>query len=279
MKSFRGAVHLHMNWNQIIIYMGRRALLRHVQRHLSRRHRHARDSSSVPNQEDAGSSPSAAATTCEATLIRECVAAAIRIIQLVNYLWETGKLARFSFTDLNCCSTATLIVMVHEIAQQHPLYSSSVETAMQAMSHMATGCRNAKEGLRLIRHLQRVITALKSEMAHDERGTDGQMHGYREWERWMALRDDNAASSSVAATPSVRPTAGEARMKQGEYMVGEDFHGASSASVDSGLMPVSSLEEMSGTVGTEQSVFMGPWTDNLDSLGLSGFEDFTFPSF
>ncbi len=35
-KSFRGAVHLHMNYNQILVYMGRAALLRRVQAHLHR---------------------------------------------------------------------------------------------------------------------------------------------------------------------------------------------------------------------------------------------------
>ncbi|KAJ6439262.1 Required for meiotic nuclear division protein 1 [Purpureocillium lavendulum] len=181
MKSFRGAVHLHMNWNQIVIFMGRKSLLRQFRRCLSRRHDISQaESSPLPALNDEGP-----ITALEARLIQDCVSAAVKIIHLIDYLWKMGKLARFSFTDYNCCSMATLIIMVHEIAVQQPLYPLYLETAMQAMTHMATGCHNAGQALKLIQHLQRVFAGLKNKEPQERRSNHvgDNVSAFREWER------------------------------------------------------------------------------------------------
>lgn len=258
MKSFRGAVHLHMSHNQILIYMGRGSLLQHVQKHLKGEPRPAEPSSH------------------EASLIQDCVSSAFKIIQLINYLYENGKLARFSFTDLNCCSTAALIIMIHELVRQHPLYRSSMEIAMQAMTYMATGCGNAKQGLKLITELQRVISALKSRMTREKEKsahTDSPAVGYDEWERWVCLGTTTVASvpetpvllAGAASGKGVGP--GSAPSADGPPVDAQDL-GA--------CFPYEQLQDPLESNGV-QNAFYSVWPDNLDSLGLGVFEDFTNP--
>ncbi|KAH8655840.1 fungal-specific transcription factor domain-containing protein [Xylariales sp. PMI_506] len=198
MQSFRGAVQLHMSYNLIIIHMGRKCLLNHIQQHLqghydqsngsqthpkARRHRgsdeipmtpvhgptdrpryssHSRNS---PGRGTIGNDQLPQMNKMEKALIRDCVSAAFEIIKLVSYLSETGKLARCSFADLSCCGTAGIIIMIHDIIKHHPLYRSSMQTMLNAMEHMAAGCHKACNSLGLIQQLRTVITEVKRKMA------------------------------------------------------------------------------------------------------------------
>ncbi|KAJ4252309.1 hypothetical protein NW762_010906 [Fusarium torreyae] len=261
MKSFRGAVHLHMNHSQILIYMGRLSLLRRLQKHL-------KDQSSGIQAEELSDS--------EASLIRDCVSAAFKIIQLINYLHENGRLARFSFTDLNCCSIAALIIMIHELIQQHPLYRSSMETVMRAMTHMATGCSNAKQGLKLIKDLERVTALLKSKMTRNREKdcVADNATGYDEWENWVASKGEIVQSSSGVLTSP------DAESLQSHLDLGQpsELNGHTGEAIESeAYVSYDFLDDQHGGDGM-QSAFYSVWPDNLGSLGLSVFEDFTFPS-
>ncbi|KAL2864337.1 transcription factor domain-containing protein [Aspergillus lucknowensis] len=269
MKSFRGGVHLHMTRNLIMIYMGRNSLLRHIQKSLQIQKdtsNTAHSGSGTDSNVDTETSP----TGYEASLVRDCVSAAFEVIQLVRYLKENNKLARFSFTDQNCCSTAALIIMTHELVHEHPFYESSMETAMQAMAHMATGCQNAKQALGLIERLQRVIAAMKMSQAtqrmnsHEPESVENL--GYREWESWMAAKG------------------GQGTLARGQELFLDQTMGQSSRSTSyagrgevNDSVDFALLDDMHQSGGAE-GAFYSVWPDNLDSLGLGGFEDFTFPT-
>lgn len=264
-----------MSYYQIIIYMGRRSLLRNVHRHLNKQHRttNGESDNSPPTERDSPSSTESQTTA----LMRDCVSSAFKIIELINYMWINDRLARFSFTDLNCCSTAAIIIMTSEIIQKHPMYRASIETATQAMAHMATGCQNAKQGYKLIQHLKGVMSALQNRdtrQSYDTETEDPLRDEYREWKEWLGLKEGSGASTSpLTHTPPAR---------------GPTFH-----------VPPADLEVVSGSVegsqldgGSRDTTFnlyqqqdqntelpdtFYMWPENLDSLGLNGFEDFEFP--
>ena len=294
MKSFRGAVHLQLNYHFILIYMGRASLLRAIQQHLRRSRAGARqgDDSPPAAQEENTSND------FEQTLIRDCVASAFKMIQRLDYLHQAGRLSRYSFTDMNCCSTAALIIMIHEITQSHPLYQSSIDTAIRAMGHMATGCENAKQGFTLLRRMQRVIAALQSKLknkkAENAEGVTGAeatvASGYQEWEKWLASNSGSVTSSSPRGLPSTSPGMHEAYQRAHDLPDMVTAAGASSEpysqwmghtmgmaghSHDAATAPQLMQSQLHDTFDI-QDAFNAAWPDSLESLGLNGFQDFIF---
>ena len=250
-KSFRGAVHLHMNWNQITIYMGRAALLGRIQRYLHRlRDGHQANTKSksgygnenvtggrsdenghFDNNNDAPpelreareskqSDRQSYELAAEAKLSRQCVSAAYNITGLIRHLHDVGKLARFSFTDMNCCCTAAIIIMIYEIIHRHPLFASSITAALQAMGVMASGCQNARYALKLTRNILATTNAIKgkypelpSDPAYPDADDDADVGaatagderrnaaasmtaGYEQWEAWMAEAENWGTASA-----------------------------------------------------------------------------------
>lgn len=252
-KSFRGAVHLHMNHLQITVYMGRRALLKHIHLHLKDRKRNDRHGNG-PSPSDSNVSTMTSATDHSTFLMRRCVDAAYRIIDLIKFLSDNDRLARFSFTDLNCCSSAAIIIMTHEIIQHHPMYQSAMDTALRAMGFMATGCQNAKRGFKLIKHLQSVIANLRTENVQ-RRATEtdsSQSAEYDAWRQWMGINENDPSASAIDTGPGMEAPSFNAQLPINPP----------------GAIDFTSSDDFNFAI----------WPDNLDALGLSGFEDFEFPT-
>lgn len=186
-------------------------------------------------------------------LMHRCVDAAYRIIDLIKFLSDNDRLARFSFTDLNCCSSAAIIITTHEIIHHHPMYVAAMETALHAMGFMATGCQNAKRGFKLIQDLKKVITGLQvNQTIQDTSNTQpSQSAEYDAWKQWMGINESSTAASSVDVGSQMEP---------------ESFN-----------MPL----DINPSDATDFTTVPGDfnfaiWPDGLDALGLSGFEDFEF---
>lgn len=282
-KSFRGAVHLHMNSNQITIYMGRTALLRRIQRYLH----HLRDDGSSedgksrnpPESDETGSRDDS-----DLRLSRDCVAAAYRIVDLIRHLYDVGKLARFSFTDMNCCSTAAIIVMIHEIMHRHPLFNTSMSAILQAMRFMASGCQNARHALTMAQDLLAMTTTIKNkypepptdggdrEPAGEEEGRhrSGPVEGYEQWETWMAEAENWAVGSSRQSDAS------RLAMSCGADANWEMDTSGGYALAQPELVGFTPLVENGFGQAGMQTGLTYSWPDDLNSLGLSGFGGFDF---
>lgn len=185
--------------------------------------------------------------------MRRCVDAAYRIIDLIKFLSDNARLARFSFTDLNCCSSAAIIIMTHEIIHHHPMYTAAMDTALHAMGFMATGCQNAKRGFKLIQHLQSVIANIRTEDNLKKAATTDsrQSTEYDAWRQWMGIDEGSMHAATVDS---------------GSQMEAEPFNVP---------LPMNTPAAPNFSAATEEFNF-AIWPDNLDALGLSGFEDFEF---
>lgn len=157
-----------------------------------------------------------------------------------------------------------------------------MDRAMQAMTHMATGCHNAKEGLKLMHHLRQVTDALSNSAVAELRNEDDardQTLNYNDWEKWMSssVNDEVAPALHEATTARAIPVMGEDIRQDSSRstfvpsaMSAEDMNMASHPvppGYDVGGMDSFRLEE----------AFYAAWPDNLDTLGLTGFEDFSLP--
>lgn len=285
-KPFRGAVHLHFTWNQITIYMGRAALLRRIQRYLhqlrdSREGRNGFNDDNPPRPHE----PSSSRDDAEARLSRDCVAAAYRIVDLIRYLHDMGKLARFSFTDMNCCSTAAIIVIIHEIVRRHPLFNTSMSAILQAMRFMASGCENARHALTMVQNLLAMTTAIKNKYpepptegaddtpsSRDDAGPQsGPTAGYEQWETWMAESENWAISSRKLSDASrLAMSWGEAA----DWPVDNPATYAPAQAAAQGSFAPLADNAMSEVGIPSGFVYNGP--QDLTSLGLSGFGGLDF---
>ena len=272
-KSFRGAVHLHMSYNQIIVYMGRAVLLRRIQRHL----RPDQTPSPAKQGDDARS-----VSEREEMLSRDCVAAAYKMVDLVRFLSECKKLARFSFNDMNSCSIAAIIVIVHEVLRPHPLYSSAISIVMTAMKYMSTGCQNAKHALRLIQNLQAVVAAtLKTRERHETTFEPPQgpqsllaqpSTGYQQWENWIS---EAGMVTEPAGPQDVADGSTTADRTPAEWQHADtpsDHRDGASLLNTQVFGSAASYPGPDGALGT--GVYN--WTDDWNSLGLN-FDGLEFP--
>ncbi|KAH8899932.1 hypothetical protein GQ53DRAFT_204272 [Thozetella sp. PMI_491] len=282
-KSFRGAVHLHMNYNQIVIYMGRAALLRRIQAHLHRLRDEKHSDSATPESAELNGRQEA-----EERLSQDCVNAAYRIIDYVRYLYELNRLARFSFTDFHCCTSAAIIVLIHEVIKRHPLFNTHIAAIMQCMQFMASGCENARISLRVIQNIHSTTTALKDKhppapldeddagMENGDRSEETQRTGYEQWETWMSeARNWNISSrketevSRLAATTEL--TGGwrvEPTPLAAEYTDNAIGHQVNFGALSAGSPPFSRPGLPTGLLYN--------WPEDLNSLGLSAFGGLPF---
>ncbi len=282
-KSFRGAVHLHMNYNQIIIYMGRTALLRRIQAHLHRIRDEAHGTAAPEAAGDKGR------YEAEERLSRDCVNAAYRIIDYIRYLFELKRLARFSFTDFHCCTSAAIIIMIHEVIQRHPRFNLHMAGILKCMQFMASGCENARISLKVIENIHSMTAAIKDKHPPPPMGDEQQpvgetedqpqqphRTGYEQWETWMAeagnwsisSRKQSDVSRLAAATENVN----EWRV---ETVPAIDY-------ADDDATPLPTFNPMfrpdAPRYGppTLPNGLVYNWPDDLNSLGLIAFEGLEF---
>ncbi len=287
-KSFRGAVHLHMNYNQIIIYMGRTALLRRVQEHLHRIR--DKERGSVPSPVD--TSDDGTRDAAEERLSRDSVNAAYRIIDYVRFLYEMNRLARFSFTDMHCCTSAAIILMIHEVVGRHPLFKTHMAAVLQCMQFMASGCENARISLRVIQNIHSMTTAIKNKYppppmvpedkppaADATQGRDGA--GYEQWETWMSgagnwsIGSRKHMDASRLAATSESTSGWRVETAPTEYST---VSAAQMAAVFPAPMVPQVPPDTTGYVpDAMQAGLVYNWPDELNSLGLQAFEGLQFP--
>ncbi|KAJ5612216.1 hypothetical protein N7510_005410 [Penicillium lagena] len=302
-KIFRGAVHLHMSYHQIFIFMGRPSLLRLIQMHLYG----VRAAASQPLLQV--SSPA------DESLSRACVSAAYRMVDCIRYLAESHRLACYSYTDFNNCISAAIIIIINEIVDSHPCYHSAISVIIRSMEFLASGARNAKQGLRLIQNLRVIMTTIKSKWQSTpvavSSNADGS--GYEEWQTCMEESDhltsnrssgsystynvnrsllDSNKSGAAHSDLTRRDHYQEAPMESSQYrnFDVQDRSGQSSRrTVDLPALPagaITSTVKISATTDTSQQQIwennvayasLLSWFDDFNMLGLGDFPSLVFP--
>lgn len=268
-----------MTCNQVIIHMGRAALLRRIQRRLYCEKPWAATAQTTMDTEQLDPST-------EEKLACECVMAAYRIIDLLRFLSLSKKLARYSFTDINCCSSAAIIVIINEIICPDPTYDSALSSILHCLQHMSSGCQNARHGLRLVQNLLALVAVAMgrnkslTSQSNVPKGSEpefGHGSGYMEWEIWLKETE----ISSVGAQRSSRnndlvPAEQGMQAWQEHPTIVQNQSGFRDQAI--------SMTTTAGYTGNlfslsqPESDMSYTWPDNLNFLGLSAFEGLEFPA-
>lgn len=99
-----------------------------------------------------GSSDSSSAGISQAQEFPDlCLNAARSMLRLYEMLHKNNNLARFSFTDFQGCSTSTIIMLLYGIVDRDEDYDDYVDSAIEALSYMGTGCDKAQAAVQFIR--------------------------------------------------------------------------------------------------------------------------------
>ncbi|KAJ5269810.1 hypothetical protein N7505_005568 [Penicillium chrysogenum] len=178
-SRYRTIFHLYLNYYYAWITMGKVALVTVARTSLRR---HMVPTSRPPN-------PS------EATLrqSRYCAKAGRKLLLLFENLTRTGNITRFSFTDFQGCSIATIVTLVAGITERDSGYNSRVQFGLDCLRKMATGNMTAKLGVKFVEAVQS-ITNEAAEKLHQassvlserqDMQASASASDYNQWAEWL----------------------------------------------------------------------------------------------
>ena len=162
---------------------------------------------------------------------------------------------------------------------------------MSSMKHMASGCQNAKHGLRLIQNLQAVVFATlrarasTSSLSQTHYSLESQIPqpttGYQVWESWISEAERWASAGVTQGSPYSQQQQQQQQREEEEQSPGQCRQSsmqqnrletnASPSSLES--FPIPHVQGPEGLQGPS----LYNWPDDWNSLGLSGFESLEFP--
>ncbi|ENH71760.1 Putative transcriptional regulatory protein C3C7.04 [Fusarium oxysporum f. sp. cubense race 1] len=139
-SRYRAIFHLYLNYYYAWIVIGKASLIMRVRTNLQRHL--GQGSQSRPVDETAEN------------LSASCTRAAKKLLQLFEKLVQSGNSARFSFTDFQGCSIATIITLIAGILQRDSTYDTRVNFGLNCLRQMVNGNPAATVGVKFVETLQ-----------------------------------------------------------------------------------------------------------------------------
>ncbi|RKK67478.1 hypothetical protein BFJ69_g14480 [Fusarium oxysporum] len=279
-SRYRAIFHLYLNYYYAWIVIGKASLIMRVrtnlQRHLGQ-----------------GSQPRPVDPTAE-NLSASCTRAAKKLLQLFEKLVQSGNSARFSFTDFQGCSIATIITLIAGILQRDSTYDTRVNFGLNCLRQMVNGNPAATVGVKFVETLQSISDESARKLRQSGTFTDTHEReeatspsAYNYWAEWLAAqersfnqgysvpaRETTSGNVPVGGTPSLWPvsiTLGESW--SGELHPGVEASSAQRPSISlpsgaSGLDIVGN-DHLSTLYHDDQNFLMG--LTGLDVLDFAGY--------
>ncbi|RAK76154.1 uncharacterized protein BO72DRAFT_431620 [Aspergillus fijiensis CBS 313.89] len=268
--KYRAIAHLYLNYCYAMITMGKVALVT-----LARTKLKPPADCDAPEISDKVES-----------LANGCTKAARKILRLFESLTRHRVITRFSFTDFQGCSIATIVTLVSGILERDSGYDSRVELGFNCLRKMATGNMTAKLGVSFVEAVQSITNEAASKLQQRDnpamsRGApDLDAHlGYNQWLEWFAVQEDSKSreccgigqreevpdsrdrdAESWLAVPATWQTPMEQHIPEATS-IPEGYSNPSSGS----SCPLLPNDFFSGLHNDEQSFLMG--LTGLDALG------------
>lgn len=105
-----------------------------------------------------------------ATLVTDCVEAALEIIDLCRLLRDEAGLARASFTEFSSCRAALLVILAQGLTKRTERLGAALEQGISLIKIMSMGVGSARSAVSVIEALERAIRRLEvwseSQQAH-----------------------------------------------------------------------------------------------------------------
>ncbi|KAJ5969795.1 hypothetical protein N7501_006043 [Penicillium viridicatum] len=179
-SRYRTIFHLYLNYYYAWITMGKVALVTVAR---TRLRCHMFPASRPPDPSDATLRQS-----------RYCAKAGRKLLLLFEDLTKTRNITRFSFTDFQGCSIATIVTLVAGITERDSGYNALVKFGLDCLRRMATGNMTAKLGVNFVEAVQSITNeaAEKLHQASSEANETQDVQAlasasdYSQWAEWLA---------------------------------------------------------------------------------------------
>lgn len=155
-----------------------------------------------------------------ATLVTDCVEAALEIIDLCRLLRDEAGLARASFTEFSSCRAALLVILAQGLTKRTERLGAALEQGISLIKIMSMGVGSARSAVSVIEALERAIRRLElwseSQQAQNNGGSlESAYDRFKNWEMlWktgpvspstMAWKQQEAYSNDSAAQHNLNP--------------------------------------------------------------------------
>ncbi|SCO91842.1 uncharacterized protein FRV6_15970 [Fusarium oxysporum] len=190
-SRYRAVFHIWLNYYYAWIVMGKMSLITLVRMTLRR---HLGDDPEPCNIDEKAEK-----------LSKSCAKASKKLLQLFEDLNQTGYTTRFSFTDFQGCSIATIVTLIAGILDRDPGYERRVRFGLDFLRRMATGNPNAQVGVRFVEALRSISNEAWSKLSRSRQPpanvTDEglQSSAYNEWAEWLSNQEQSQSSNNNEA--------------------------------------------------------------------------------
>lgn len=198
-SDYRVTLHIYLNYYYAWIAMGKVSVVTVIRAHLRQHLGHEPQSPQVePAVRDLSSS---------------CIKAASKILRLFEMLTNTGNIVRFSFTDFQGCSIATIVTLLAGILDRDSGYEARVNFGLDCLRKMSTGNMTAKVGVRFVEALQSIaneaVSKLRRTEANRSSSSESEQNAatagleYTRWAQWLSRTTEQASHSGNTTPPAV----------------------------------------------------------------------------
>ncbi|KAI1025038.1 hypothetical protein LB504_009708 [Fusarium proliferatum] len=190
-SRYRAVFHIWLNYYYAWIVMGKMSLITVVRMTLRR---HLGDDSEPCNIDEKAEK-----------LSKSCAKASKKLLQLFEDLNQTGYTTRFSFTDFQGCSIATIVTLIAGILDRDPGYERRVRFGLDFLRRMATGNPNAQVGVRFVEALRSISNEAWGKLSRSRHpptnATDEgpQSSAYNEWAEWLSNQEQSQSAINSEA--------------------------------------------------------------------------------
>ncbi|RMY72292.1 hypothetical protein D0863_04618 [Hortaea werneckii] len=202
-SNYRAVMHLHLNYYFAWIAMGRVAVVTVARAHVaSSLHR---DQTPTPLD------------SAILTVAHSCIKSARKMLGLFEDLHKTGNITRFSFTDFQGCSIATIVLLVGSLISGEQECRTIASAGLNYLRLMAGKQVTPLKGVRFVEAVQTIVVEASSKASvHKEHCTpstpitpEPAASGYSQWAEWLQTvqnpEAERASQGRSAEYPTSRP--------------------------------------------------------------------------
>ncbi|RMZ11855.1 hypothetical protein D0864_00867 [Hortaea werneckii] len=195
-SNYRAVMHLHLNYYFACIAMGRVAVVTVARAHVA--------STLHSDQTPTALDPAVV------TVAHSCIKSARKMLGLFEDLHKTGNVTRFSFTDFQGCSIATIVLLVGSLISVEHECQTIASTGLDYLRTMAGKQITPLKGVRFVEAVQTIVVeASLRASANKEHCTpstpttsEPAASDYTQWAEWLQRVQDSEAggvSPGIAA--------------------------------------------------------------------------------
>ncbi|OQD61841.1 hypothetical protein PENPOL_c015G08210 [Penicillium polonicum] len=189
---FRANVHLKLDYCLTRVFIGRPFLFSNI------KGIYQTPSQGPPYK---GSAALSGLSKNRATLVTDCVEAALEIIDLCRLLRDETGLARASFTEFSSCRAALLVILAQGLTKRTERLGAALEQGISLIKIMSMGVGSARSAVSVIEALERAIRRLEawSETQPDMSSGGAVESAYDRFKNWEMLWKAGPISPSTLA--------------------------------------------------------------------------------